>query len=143
MNDISFEEVVPTDEQVRVLYDLLSDRVHGISHSSLPDINDHEKFVKENPYRFWYLVYVGDEPAGSFYISNENTIGINIVRLESLDLISEILSLVSVKHSPLPAIKSVRGGEFAVNVPPSNKFLINSLKKLGADLAQVTFILKK
>lgn len=141
INKIEFKKVIPCEEQVIALYDLLTLRQHKISHEKKPSFHDHEIFVKSKPYRFWYLVYNGTDILGSFYISNENTIGINIIKNENLDLISSILDMVNKKHSPLPPVKSIRGSFFSVNVPPSNKFLIESLKKLGAKLAQVTFIL--
>lgn len=141
MNKIDFKKVVPYEEQVIALYDLLALRQHKISHEEKPSFYDHEIFVKSKPYRFWYLVYSGSKALGSFYVSNENTIGINIIKNESVELISSILDMVKKKHSPLPPVKSIRGSFFSINVPPSNKFLIKSLKKLGAEVAQVTFIL--
>jgi hypothetical protein len=141
INKIEFKKVVPCEKQIIDLYNLLILRKHKISHEEKPSFYDHEIFVKSKPYRFWYLIYSGQDALGSFYVSNENTIGINIIKNESLELISSILDMVKKKHSPLPPIKSIRGSFFSVNVPPSNNFLINSLKKSGAELAQVTFIL--
>lgn len=139
MANVRFDEVVPSNEQVIELYNLLARRKHGISHHSSPSLEQHISFVESHPYRFWFLIYIDKEAIGSFYISNENTIGVNIVHNESLQLLSDILEFVKQRYSPLPAVKSVRGDVFAINVPPDNDFLIKSLRELGAKLIQITY----
>jgi hypothetical protein len=47
------------------------------------------------------------------------------------------------KYKPLKAIKSVRAAEFDFNVAPNNKEYISILERMGARLAQVTFVFDK
>ena len=139
MDDIKLVEIIPSDEQVVTLYKLLSRRKHRISHQIHPSFESHKAFVMSRPYRAWYIILRDLQPIGTFYISNDNTIGINIIEYESVELVSMILKRVK-KYTPLPPIESVRGGTFSVNVPPSNQFLISSLKELGARVSQISFL---
>ena len=137
--EIKLVEIIPSDEQLLTLYNLLILREHFISHQIHPSFEEHKSFVNSQPYRVWYLIFRDLHPIGTFYISNENTIGINVVKYQSVELLSTILKKVK-EYSPLPQIKSIRGGLFSINVPTSNQSLISSLKELGTEVAQITFL---
>ena len=139
INDIAFEALIPNDEQISSLYNLLNRRKHQISHNSQPSIQQHKAFVENHPYRAWYLVKNSDQTFGSFYVSNDNTIGINIVEQESVELVSLVIKFVKDTYRPLEPIASVRSGVFAINVAQSNVFLINAMRKLGSEVVQITF----
>ena len=141
MTDISFEKIQPTDAQTDLLYSLLVERSHSISKGQAVSFDKHREFVASHPYRDWFLVKCGDEFVGSFYISNENTVGINISNPENEAVVSAIVGFVKGHYEPLEAISSVRGAAFSINVPPTNRALINSLVNLGSRLAQQTFYL--
>jgi hypothetical protein len=139
---IEFETVIGDDSQIKVLYDLLSKRNHKISHVQMPSYDRHSDFVTNHPYLGWYLVKVGESYIGSFYVTDQNSIGINILD----DWIEKSFSLVldQIKSTllPLPAIKSVRGEFFSINVAPSNAKSIDALERSGCVLAQLTYIIK-
>lgn len=136
-----FEKITPSAEQVEALYKLLTQREHNISHKQDVSYDEHELFVRGNPYRAWYIVKLNGAAVGSFYVSNENTIGINIEKCEDIRLISEVLTYVMQNYQPLEAIPSVRSKAFAINVAPGNHSLLDALRTLGAELAQVTYFL--
>jgi len=137
---ITFEWVTAENDQVRILYDLLKTRVHRISHESLPDFAEHAAFVHGHPYRAWFLVRVGSECVGSVYVTDQNTIGINVAEERLSECVPAILAKVKSEFEPLPAIKSVRAGCFSVNVPPSSSELTSALVRSGCRIAQVSFL---
>ena len=73
-----FERILATDEQIKVLYELLKTRNYVISHKSLPSFEKHQHFVKNHPYLHWFLLYSGSNYFGSFYLKKDNSIGINL-----------------------------------------------------------------
>ena len=52
----------------------------------MPSKENHKKFVKEAPYKHWYLIYENEELCGSFYIKRDNSVGLNLVRQRTLIL---------------------------------------------------------
>lgn len=143
MSELSIEKIIPTDEQVLCLYKLLNKRDHNISHKQRVAFENHESFVHNHPYRAWFLIKLETVILGSFYISNENTIGINIENYADENLVSAIFFYIKKNFQPLSPIASVRGGEFTINISPSNHLLSKTLKNLGAELAQKTFYLPR
>lgn len=143
MNDVVFEKIVPTEEQVEELFRLLNGRTHRISHKNDVSYDKHKEFVSTNPYRGWYLVKTGGVAFGSVYITTENTVGINIGDSADNTTVGTILNFVKHNFEPLEAIPSVRIAAFAINVAPANEQLIESLTNLGSELAQLTFYLPK
>ena len=137
---LKFEKVVPTLSQINDLYLLLKKRSHAISHSALPTQNEHCKFVSENPYLEWYLIYKSKELIGSVYLQSDNSIGLNIIESTKQN-ISEIISFIRAHHNPLPSIKSVRREEFYVNVASDNEELIKILQQLGKGEIQRSFVI--
>ena len=76
---IEFEAVVGSEEQVLVLYALLKQRKHTISHENLPRFEEHKNFVLSHPYVDWFIIRFDGEPMGSFYTKNDNSIGLNLL----------------------------------------------------------------
>jgi hypothetical protein len=142
MINIEFSRIIPTETQTGITYDLLAQRSHGISHGFTPVFEDHVKFVNSNPYRAWYLVMNNQEVIGTFYISKENTIGININEINYAQTVAAIINYVKNNYSPLPEIKSVRASIFTINVPPKNLSLIKTLEKLDKKILQVSYSLE-
>ncbi len=143
MHDVLFEKVIPTTEQIDELFQLLNGRTHQISHKHDVSYDRHKEFVSTNPYRDWFLLRMGGELIGSVYITTENTVGVNINSPVDDRIVSTIVEFVKSNFEPLEAIPSVRSAAFAINVPPTNKHLIDSLTSLGSELAQLTFYLPK
>lgn len=140
---IAIEPVTKEDIHISELYRLLQNRETQISHSNMPDYSVHSEFVRNHPYIKWYLVKTGSEYVGSFYITKQNTIGININDKDMRKIVLEILLFVNNNHKPLPAIPSVRGDRFAINVPPENVALIAVLQEIDAKILQVTYLVPK
>ena len=128
-------------KDIETLYDLLSKKNHSISHEVMPDFEEHKNFVKSNPYRAWYLIYFKEEAVGSFYLSNDNSVGINIEEYQDIECMKEILIFIKNNHSPLKPIKSKRAAKFHIHISPENSFLRNSLEKLSKKLIQITYLI--
>lgn len=140
MSQVSFERVEPSESQIESLFELLAQRLHKISHKEVSYV-EHKQFVESHPYRDWFLIRIGENYVGSFYVSNENTIGINLEDEYISSAVSQIINFVKESFKPLPPIPSVRSDKFAVNVPPSNLCLANALEAVDAKVAQITYFL--
>lgn len=138
-HELRFEPVVPTDEQVVLLYELLKSREHAISHYSIPSFVEHSHLVKNNPYRVWFLLNFKDRYIGSFYITSENTLGINILDLYLEDCLESIVLKAMSEFEPLPLLPSVRANYFSINVPFSNKVMAVKLESIGFIPTQITY----
>lgn len=141
MDELRFDSIQPKDNQVQELYDLLSMRQHGISHQKIPTFEEHQAFVKAHPYRCWYLIYDEQRAIGSFYLTADNSLGINLIVDETEQRIQAILAFVKEQYTPLPAITSLRAERFSVNVPASNDQLKRTLETLNARILQITYTL--
>ena len=136
---LDFEKIVPTSKQVSDLHKILLDRKYSISHTDIPSLNEHNKFVLSHPYVAWYLIYKSENLVGSLYVHSDNSIGLN-VNQSTKEYVSEIISFVKANHKPLPSVKSVRRGEFFINVSSNNGELIKCLQQLGKDEIQRSFV---
>ena len=54
---IIFEKIIPTENQFENSIFCLRAEKYSVSHSKLPFMKEHRKFVTENPYLVWYLFY--------------------------------------------------------------------------------------
>ena len=137
---ISFEKIIPNEKQVNELYFLLSKRKFSISHKKRPTLREHRDFVfKKNQYVVWYLLYKDKNLAGSVYINEDNSIGINLLEINIYDL-KKIINYIKKKHKPLPLIKSLRSGEYFINVASADSKLIKILKQIKLMEIQRTFL---
>lgn len=138
MSQVSFERVLPSESQIKILFELLEQRLHKIS-CKQASYAEHKQFVESHPYRDWFLIRVSKNYAGSFYLSKENIIGINLKDEYTSLAVSQIIKFVRKIFMPLPPIPSVRGDKFAINAPPSNLYLANALEAADAEIAQITY----
>ena len=136
---IVFEKVKPDERQITHLYQLLSDRPHQISHRQMPTFEEHATFVQNNLYRVWYIVHEDEHMVGSVYLTDQNTIGINIDDRRVETLLSVVIAKIKADFDPLPAVKSMRAGCFSINVAPTNKPLLNALHNEGFPVSQICF----
>jgi RimJ/RimL family protein N-acetyltransferase len=115
------------------LHNLLAQRnsIVNISHKRMPTWEEHVKFVKSKPYSKWYVIYNNDEKIGSIYLSNQNEIGIHLLKKYE----NESIYLESIKQLMLLNLKI----KFCVNVSPKNKNYIVLFKKLGFKMVQHTY----
>ena len=140
-NPIGLVKVSGDDTQkVSFLYNLLKRRSHKISHTTIPSFFEHRKFVRNHPYRAWFLIQRRNNYIGSIYVYKNNGIGISVESGKENCIRPAIKNLLE-KIKPLEAIKSVRHAEFGVYAAPTDKKLIAVLKGMGSYFAQVTFLL--
>tara|TARA_A100001015_G_C14577367_1_gene551521 strand:- start:155 stop:571 length:417 start_codon:yes stop_codon:yes gene_type:complete len=137
---INFEKVIPNKKQIKELYHLLTNRRYSISHQNLPSFEEHSKFVSKNPYLVWYLIYKNFELLGSTYIQKDNSVGIDL-KLPNKEDVIEISSYIKKNHLPLKPVKSLRRGDFFVNISPFDKELIEIFKKLNQKEIQRSFLI--
>ena len=127
--NISFHKVIGKEWQIQLLYDLLKNRNHNISHSKLPPFEIHEKFVRDNPYKVWYLVQRDKTFLGSFYIKYDNSIGLNINNF-SFKTIEEILNFIKNNFTPSNSTPSEIPPFFYINTSSNNVKMHDILNKL-------------
>ena len=137
--ELIFEHVIPTDEQIILLYELLKLRSHSISHDSIPSFSEHSNFVRNNPYRAWFLLRLNEKLIGSIYTTLENVLGVNVLDSHLEYCLEPVVSKAMSELEPLPFVPSVRAGYFSINIPFSNKFMIAKFETLGFIATQITY----
>ena len=126
-----------TSKSGKDLYNLLKSRKHNISHKKMPSYQEHLNFINNHPYLHWYLIEKG-LPIGSFYIQEDNSIGINIEN-PTPAIINEIYLFIKNSFKPRDAIPSKVPPYFFINVAENNKKIIKILKKLEFFPIQISF----
>jgi len=138
MTDIKYIKVKKTEKHALLLYELLKNRSHNISHQALPSYEDHKKFLVNNPYRAWFLIVKHDACVGSVYLLKSNAIGVFTLKRHH-DCLEEAIQMILENYRPLPDIKSIRTAEFSININPNNRALISAVKALKGKLVQKTY----
>ena len=134
-----FEKVLPTSKQIDDLFYLLGKREWGISRESIPSFEEHVRFVKKNPYRAWYLIKIENRIAGSVYLTEQNTLGLDYAIKVSGEILKETLQFIFINYEPLPPIPSVRNANFVANVATNNIDLSSALRDCGYSCIQETY----
>jgi len=132
---VSFREVTFRDSEI--LYKLLKNRIYNISHSELPSYISHKKFVDSHPYKHWYLIFANDNVKGSFYVKQDNSIGIDLQKPTFFTL-REIVKFINRKLIINKALPSQVPPYFFINVAKSNKKMLEMLEKIGCEAIQVS-----
>ena len=132
---MSFRPVEAKDKNF--LYMLLKKRKHKISHRNMPSFSEHEDFLKRNPYRFWYMICL-DTEIGSFYIQDDNSIGINLLALKK-EYTQEVLDYIISNFEPKEAVPSKIPPYFYINVPQSDQDLREDLEAKGFEPIQTSY----
>ncbi len=140
LKKITFKKVDENDSEI--LYKLLIERKFSISHEDLPSRSDHKKFVNSNPYRHWKIVFKNNFPIGSYYIQNNNSIGLNLT-IQNKKIVLEILKDIKSNFLPNGEEKSKIPPYFYINVPYGNEDLKNILIDLENIPIQTSFKLNK
>lgn len=135
---VILKEVTGTEEQILSLYHLLQQRAHSISHVKMPSFEKHQEFVKDHPYRKWWLVEKDGENIGSVYLSEHNGVGVNLLT-EDPDMFCHVVHQVKKENETLPAIPSVRPEFFFINISPQNNSLRTALVNMGAKHIQNSY----
>ena len=126
----------------KFLYDCLAKRKFNISHKNTPNFEEHCIFVREHPYRKWFLISYKSSLIGSIYVLYDNGIGLDLEPFNYY-LIKDILKELSSEIKPLKAIPSIRRNEFHMNISNLNEKLFRILTELGGEHIQNTLIFEK
>lgn len=125
-------------EDSLTLYDLLKKRNYNISHEVLPDFKSHKQFVENNPYLYWYIFSLNEKAMGTFYIKNDNSIGIN-TNEPTKEIINEILDFILDNFTPRKGIPSEIPNYFFINVSQNNNLLKDIVSSIGYMPIQVSY----
>ena len=140
-NEITLQKVTPTSDQINFLYDLLRIRKFSISHNTMPTMDQHASFVRNHPYRGWWLVHDSANTLnviGSVYVSFDNSVGIDI-DVNDISFSAEIFTQTLKKEiSPLAPVTSKIFEDFFYNVSPKNNDLITWLSESGYFTSQIS-----
>lgn len=137
----------PRPEVVFFLYRLLSERPAeaNISHAKMPSMDEHVKFVRSMPYRYWGIVSnLPGRDVGAVYVTEENEVGVAIAREYQRQgyaeaALRDLLRAVD----PLPALAGKRRGAFIANVAPANQRSHALFQKLGGRPIEITYELPR
>jgi len=135
---MKFEKVNGSSRHIRVLYDLLQQRIHLISHRGHITIDEHKAFVLNHPYIDWYIIYANNTPIGSLYTKPDNSIGLNLVRQDKESLL-EIIAFIRLNLQPKAQSPSLVPNYFYINTPQSNTDLQRLLGEIGLLPIQVSY----
>ena len=135
---INFEKICGSERQKIILFELLKKRKYNISHSQIPDINLHNKFVENHPYREWFIVFQKEQEIGTFYIKFDNSIGLNLMK-QTKENIQLILDFINSKFSPKKEISSLVPPYFYLNISSDNFELQAILEELKIYKLQISY----
>ena len=133
-----FELIIRKKSQIEILYKLLKNRVHKISHSKIPNYDNHKKFVESHPYRKWYLVKKKSSYVGTFYIKDDNSIGLNLNNVDK-DLVLECIDYIKRNFVPRETSASMVPDYFYINVAATNDELIKIMDEHFFNQLQISF----
>jgi len=136
------EAIHGTEEQIQILYDLLSTREYSISHVHLPSFDDHILFVKNHPYLAWFLIRLENQYLGTLYVKIDNSIGLNVEN-PNIILVKECIDFIYQNFSPSPPIPSETPSYFYLNVSSKNQKLIEIFKELQLPKIKISFKLEE
>ena len=136
--NLSVRNVAQSEHDCELAYGFLLRRTHTISANLKTSYDSHRKFFFHHPYRFWYFVLKNEQEIGLFYGTHTNTIGINVEQ-KSYATISCIIKYILNEYKPLPAVPSVRSGNFNINISPEDRDLNAIMLKMGFGLLQKTY----
>lgn len=105
----------------------------NISHSGMPSMEQHWKFVLHSPYRVWYAILNQDQvKIGTILLTWRNEIGVAILKEHQRKGYAEaaIKQLMEMRK-PADGIPGERSGHFLANVAPTNEASIALFNKLG------------
>ena len=120
-------------DDVRHLFNLLNERKpwQSISHKQMPTFDEHDAFVKSDPYRVWYLIEVNGGVAGCVYLTDEREIGISIYeKMKGKGVGSEAVRLMMDMYD----------GPIYANINPLNDASREFFTKMGFVPLQVTYV---
>ena len=140
-NNFKLIKIKPTASQIKILYNLLKNRPKNISHKKMPSFSSHAKFVKNNPYRAWWILQNKNNILGSAYVNHDNSVGLHLDLSEISFSASYFVKNLKKNLKSLKAQKSKIFKDYYFNVSPNNIGLINWLTESGYKENQRSFSL--
>ena len=134
----SFEKILGTLEQSETLYQMLLERDHNISHSVVPGFETHYEFVKNHPYRDWFLVKEDKKCIGTLYLKYDNSIGLNLREI-NCNLVKMCIEFVELNFQPATSQPSMIPDYFYINVAVTNEKLIDVAGSIKLSPLQLSF----
>ncbi len=121
---------------IRTLYKLLGEREphECISHKRMPTLEQHTKFVESMPYQEWYLITDSSVPVGGIYLTNDNEIGVGILR--------DYRNRGFAREAVLKLQQMHVGERLLANVAPGNEASHAMFRDLGFRCIQHTYALE-
>ena len=136
--EFEIEKFQGADCQIHVLFELLSLREDGISHSVMPSFEEHKYFCLNNPYKEWFLIKNKQEYLGNFYIQFDNSIGINIPSANEI-ILDECLQFIKNNCEPEQEVKSKVPSSFYINVSAKNEAMRLAMENLSLSPLQISY----
>ncbi len=138
------ENIQNSLENIKAAYKLYKTRpkYHYISAKKSLRYIDHIRFVKNNPYRKWFIIKLNEKFIGTIYFTKENFIGYYILDKYIIHTKVIFIKLFN-KIKPLPKKLSVNQEKFTINISPKNIKYQNIIKNIGGKIIQKTFIFNK
>lgn len=128
---VSLQFVEPLD--YKFLYELLKEKEAdiNISHKGMPSWEEHCEFLRSEPYKCHFIIYIDDKRIGQVYLSDKNEIGIFIKKdCKNRGYGSAVLKIL---------LKTMKGEDVFLNVSPNNIAGQNFAKRHGFKLIQYTY----
>jgi RimJ/RimL family protein N-acetyltransferase len=128
---------------VELLYGLLGERdpVANISHKRMPNLQEHQKFVRSVPYAEWWFIRTRDPglPSmgavhGACYLTRQNEIGIQIFKhSQGKGIAKQALTLLLERH---------QGERLLANISLRNEVSAKLFRSFGFRMVQYTYALE-
>jgi methionyl-tRNA formyltransferase len=139
-SEFEFSTIVGQKSQIEELYNLLIFKSDDVKISSKKTTSraDHERFVKNHPYRYWFLVKRESDAIASLYVKFDNTLSINMTSFDGQSY-KKILLLIMEAIKPVPGIPSITPANFIINLSDKNEECEKILDELNFNIIQKTF----
>ena len=137
-----FTSITATTDKIETLYHFFNARASESRISSQPKLSleQHTQFVKNHPYRHWFMISRDEVMIGSLYLRFDNTLSLQMIDFTDCAY-EQSLELVLQAIQPLPALPSVRPANFFINLAPNNDVAAEKLREIGMRPIQTTYVL--
>ena len=137
---------IPRPIAANALYKLLAERPveTRISHESMPTRFQHEAFIRSKPFRYWFLILVGEIYVGAIECTKLNEVGIAIYKAHhGKGYATAALKLFMATRKPLRPIPARRNARWLANISMGNHVSESFFRKLGFHPIQTTYALRR
>ena len=104
----------------------------------MPDFETHKKFVKQNPYKFWYFIENNTNLIEAFYIKYDNSIVLNLIEYFQF-ILKRTIAFIRENFIPEEESTPVIPTSFYINTSSNNYHLHHILKELDLKSIKISF----